>query len=222
MPQENPISILFENNHYIVFNKPAGLLVIPTPKAEKRTLMTLVNESYSKDESWRLHPCHRLDRETSGVIIFAKGKGNQQRLMQAFKERLIKKRYIAFVHGKFAKNKGEMRSHITHRLEGMSHKHSAAKLAITKYKVLEVRKLYSIVEVEPVTGRTNQIRIHFQQSGYPLVGERKYAFARDYSLKFNRVALHAASVEWRDNIDGQYIRVEASLPKDMQEFMQKN
>jgi len=82
--------------------------------------------------------------------------------------------------------------------------------------------LYSIVEVEPVTGRTNQIRIHFQQSGYPLVGERKYAFARDYSLKFNRVALHAASVEWRDNIDGQYIRVEASLPKDMQEFMQKN
>ena len=84
---------LYEDAHVIVFDKPAGLLVIPTPQREDYTLVNIVNAQYAQDQDWRLPPCHRLDRETSGAIIFAKGKSVQRRLMDLFKRRVIKIRY---------------------------------------------------------------------------------------------------------------------------------
>ena len=79
------IEILYEDDQYIVFNKPAGLLVIPTPKGEQRTLVTLVNEQFESDgHAFKLHPCHRIDRDTSGAILFAKGKQNQKLMMDQF------------------------------------------------------------------------------------------------------------------------------------------
>ncbi len=213
------ITVLYEDDHYIVFDKPSGLLVIPTPKGETRTLVNIVNQQYaSGGQSWKLHPCHRIDKETSGAIIFAKGKASQKMMMDVFRERHITKKYVAFVHGKLSPESGEFRKSIQGKLR--SNKKSVS--AITRYKVLETKKQFCVVEVRPVTGRTNQIRIHFSQAGHPLVGDRKHSFARDYALKFRRTALHAASLEWAHPVSHKTIKVKSDLPKDMVEFITKN
>lgn len=218
-----PIEILYEDDHYIVFDKPPGLLVIPTPKNERKTLTNIVNEEYtSRENSWKWHPCHRIDRETSGVIIFAKGKRCQKLMMDVFKKREVVKKYIAFVHGKLSSERGEFHKPVKDVYQKKFRRGLPATPAITRYKVLKAKRAFSIVEVQPVTGRTNQIRIHFSQAGHPIVGDRKYAFARDYTLKFRRTALHAASLKWMQPVSQKWVNVESDLPKDMKEFLKNN
>lgn len=219
---DNPIEILYEDEYFVAFNKPAKLLVIPTPKKETRTLVNIVNKQYTAINAFRLYPCHRLDRDTSGVILFAKGKRNQQIMMQGFKKASVKKKYVAFIQGHLKKNNGEIRSYIKDFEQRKYNKHSPPRLAITQYNVIQVQKKYSVVEVSPITGRTNQIRIHFSEIGHPLVGERKYAFGKDYDLKFRRTALHAKELEWVHPIMKKRIQIVAPLPEDMRNFMHQN
>jgi len=216
------IQILYEDDGYIVFDKPSGLLVIPTPKNEKNTLVNIVNEQYADKGLWNLHPCHRLDKETSGAIIFAKGKHHQKLMMELFKQRLVSKKYIAFVHGQMAKKSGEFHDSIRRFGQNRLRKNFPAQSAMTQYKVIEERKSFSVVEVKPITGRNNQIRIHFSKHGRPLVGDRKYAFQRDYELKFRRTALHAMGLEWRHPMTHQKINVQSGLPNDMEVFLGNN
>ena len=215
------IPVLYEDDSFIVFDKPSGLLVIPAPQIEHNTLVNIVNQQYADKGFWRLWPCHRLDKETSGAILFAKGKSCQKMMMEIFKQRAVTKKYIAFVHGRLSSQQGELRSAICSFDRKKFRKNVSAQLAITGYKVIEQKKMFSIVEVRPVTGRTNQIRIHFSQEKHPLVGDRKYAFGRDYSLKFRRTALHAAELGWKHPVTGQKIKVQSVLPKDMEEFAWK-
>ncbi len=217
------IKVLYEDEHFIVFDKSPGLLVVPSPKNEKNTLQTIVNQQISSsDPSARLFPCHRLDRDTSGVILFARGKENQDLMMEEFKHRRVHKTYIAFVQGKLRNPAGEIKSMIRDFEQVKYQKHSSSKLAITRYKVLTVRRQYSVVEVNPITGRTNQIRIHFSQIGHPLLGERKYAFGKDSPLKFRRTALHALSLKWRHPIYKKEIQIQSPLPEDMERFRSQN
>ncbi len=191
------IKIIFEDDYIMVVNKPPGLLVVPTPKNEKYTLTGILNA----------YPCHRLDRETSGLIVYAKKKDIQDKMLQAFKERKVKKRYIGFVQGFLSKPEGE----INKRIEG--------KEALTYYKVLNEKKEgFSIVEIAPVTGRTNQIRIHMKAIGHPLVGERKFAFGKDFPLKFRRCALHAEYLEFDHPATGKRVSFYAELPLDMKKL----
>ena len=218
-----PIPVLYQDKQYIVFNKPAGLLVVPTPQNELNTLLRIVNHQYGSGKNLeKLYPCHRLDRETSGVILFAKGVQHQEAMMKLFKNRLIKKKYIAFVQGKLHRPTGDLRSTITDQTDKKFNKHTQGKLAVTKYKVRQVKKQYTVVEVEPITGRTNQIRIQFSQIGNPLVGDRKFSFARDFDLKFRRTALHAQSIECKNPITQHVINVTAPLPEDMEVFLARN
>ena len=213
-----PIGVLYEDESFIAFDKPAGLLVIATAKQKERTLLSIVNQQF-QSPSFHLHLCHRLDRETSGVILFAKGKRGQKLMMDVFKRRQVRKKYIAFVQGRLPSASGELKSFILDDQERKYRKDAASKWAVTRYKILETRKYFSVAEVEPVTGRTNQIRIQFSQMRHPLVGERKYAFARDYKIKFRRTALHALSLEWKHPLTGKMIKIEAPLAKDMEEFL---
>ena len=215
------IPLLYEDQYYVVFDKPPGLLVIPTPANEKRTLVNLVNLEYGDPQNCRLHPCHRLDRDTSGAIIFAKGKKNQQLMMQEFHRQRIKKKYIAFIHGKLQNLLGEI-SGWDEQGQRYSPGKARSKTAVTQYRILETRKSYSILEVFPLTGRTNQIRVHFSRIGHPLVGERKFAFPRDFTLKFRRPALHASEVKFEHPVLHKPVKVESALPKDMEEFLAKN
>ena len=205
------IPVVYEDEWLLVLNKPCGLLTIPTPKKELRTLTSILNEDLKeKGLSYRLYPCHRLDRETSGLIIYAKGKSMQRKMMEIFGQKKIKKTYFAFVQGLLSDSEGEIRN----PLEG--------KIAITKYRVMEKRKGFSIVEIMPLTGRTNQIRIHFKRIGHPVVGETRFAFRRDFKLKAKRLCLHAKKLEFVHPATKKIISLVAPLPPDMEDFLNKH
>lgn len=195
----------------MVVDKPAGLLTIPTPKKESRTLTSILNQDLkSKGLSYHLHPCHRLDRETSGLIIYAKGKSIQRKMMDEFKNRRVKKTYLAFVNGIPSQSHGE----IKHPIEGLS--------AITRYKIIEKKNNFAIVEVEPLTGRTNQIRIHFKRIGHPILGETKFAFRKDFKIKAKRLCLHAAGLQFLHPVSKKQINLSIDLAQDMKEFLNEH
>jgi len=216
---QTPVEILYEDKDCVVFYKPSGILVIPTDKNEDHTLVSLVNQQRVGDVY--LHPAHRLDRDTSGVILFAKGKENQQILMDAFKEKKVHKTYIAFVHGRLDSSEGKIRIPIKDFYQRKFQKDLPPQSALTLYKVMEYRKDYTVVQVNPITGRTNQIRIHFAKLGHPLVGEDKYCFRKDFALRFRRTALHATELSWPHPVSGKMITVQSPLPQDMTNFLEK-
>ena len=223
-----PIKALYEDEQFMAFYKPAGLLSVASGshKQAESCLEDTVNEFYREEVDGvpgaKLHPCHRLDRETSGVIFFAKGKMNQQALMDLFHKRLVHKRYIAFVHGRVTRPAGTIRIPVKDAFADKFSPDSEAKEAATKYKVLEIRTKFSILEAEPITGRTNQLRIHFKAIGHPIVGENKYIFRKDYDLRFKRTALHAAEIAFKHPVTGKDVKVEAKLSADMMNFLDRN
>lgn len=220
---KNKIPVLFENDIVVIFDKPSGMIVIPSPRNETTTMVAAVNRQFQEfAQSFKLHPCHRLDRETSGVIMFAKGKKYQQTMMDLFKKQEVGKKYIAFVQGNLKRNAGEIQGFISDVDHLKYNKQKSPKFAKSHFRVLEQKRQFSIVEVQPITGRTNQIRIQFSQVGHPIVGDRKYSIVRRFPLKFNRTALHAASLEWVDPVTSQKIKVSSKLPKDMEVFRARN
>jgi 23S rRNA pseudouridine1911/1915/1917 synthase len=205
------IPIVFEDDWLLVVDKPAGLLSVPAPGRSGRTLTGILNQDIQeRGLTYRLHPCHRLDRDTSGLLIYAKSKSIEEKMADAFRGRLVSKKYTAFVHGKLACPQGQ----ITRSIEGKS--------SLTKYRVLELKSNYSVVEVSPVTGRTNQIRIHFKYLHHPLVGEDKFAFRKDFALRSKRVCLHAGYLEFKHPVTAKMITVQAALPADMQRFLEEH
>lgn len=202
------IGVVYEDDWFLIADKPVGLLTIPTPKNESRTLTSILNADLKKRGiTYRLHPCHRLDRETSGLIIYAKGKASQKKMMQTFKQGKVRKEYIAFLQGRLESNRGLIKNPI----EG--------KTAQTEYAVLEKRSGFSVVKVYPLTGRTNQIRIHFKKVGHPVLGETKFAFRRDFKIKARRLCLHARHLEFIHPVNNERIYLDINLPEDLEEFL---
>jgi len=211
---KNRYGIVYEDEHIIIINKPSGMLVVPTPKGETNTLTDLLNQELDRRGVLaNACPCHRIDRETSGLVIYAKSKAVQQIMMEQFKARLVKKTYIAFVHGIVRKDSDTLQGNV------YSEKKRKTELMITKYRVIERKKDFTIIEVQPVTGRTNQIRIHLKSLGHPLVGESVYAFRKDFKLRFKRVALHAKMLEFSHPVLGKKMNFNLPLPEDMGKFI---
>lgn len=215
------IKIKFEDNDFIVFEKPSGLLVFPAVNNSPKTLTDIVNEHYSEagNDARKLFPCHRLDRETTGLIIYAKGKSNQKRMMEMFKNKQIQKKYMAIVHGVVEKDSGTIKGKVVNLEKFKYNKVSEAEFGQTNYKVIMRYSKFTLVEVDLLTGKTNQIRIHFKQIGHPLLGERKYVFAKNYSVKFKRCALHAYFLEFNNPNSQERIRIKSDLPNDMAELL---
>lgn len=204
------IPVIYEDDWLLVANKPSGLLTIPTAKKETRTLTSILNNDLKERAVlYRLHPCHRLDRDTSGLIIYAKGKSIQKKMMELFKDKKIKKTYIAFINGILSKPVSQIKSPI----EGLS--------AVTEYKVIRSFGGFSIVEAAPLTGRTNQIRIHFKQIGHPILGDTKYAFRRDFNIKAKRLCLFAKELEFNHPVTRRRIHLSIDLPEDLKELLDK-
>lgn len=211
------INIVYEDDYLLIVDKPSGLLTIPTPKKETRTLTGILNEEAKKKQlNLRLYPCHRLDRETSGLIIYAKSKRIQQMMMESFHRQEVHKEYIAFVRGKLKEPSGRIKSYIRHD------EREEPKLAVTDFEVVNSFKDFSEIKVFPRTGRTNQIRIHFKQIGHPLLGERKFAFARDFKVKFKRLALHSSRLIFNHPITGKRLDIYSELPPDMERLRGKH
>lgn len=202
--------VLYEDERIVAVEKPAGLLSVPAPGKAGRSLEEIMAPLLlSRGLKYRLYPCHRLDVETSGVILFAKGRAARSAITDLFRHRKVEKTYIALVQGQPAREEGIL----TRKLEGRS--------ARTEYQVRERRGLYSIVEVRPVTGRKNQIRLHFKAAGHPLVGETRFAFRRDFPLPVRRLMLHAGGLGFIDPWTGEARQILSALPGDMQNFLEK-
>jgi len=205
--------ILYEDRDILVASKPAGLLTIATEAEKERTayfiLTDYVRKGYAKSRK-RLFIVHRLDRETSGVLVFAKSEEAKRRLQGQWED--TAKTYLAVVHGRCEKSAdtittylAENRNHVVYSTTDSA----KGKLSHTAYKALKRAKDVSLLEVRPLTGRKNQIRVHLAGIGHPIVGDRKYGTGGD---THTRLALHARSIAFRHPFSGQTVAFEAEAP----------
>jgi len=207
------LAILYEDSDILVVDKPAGLLTIATAKEKSRTLYFMLTDYVRKGSSKsrrRLFVVHRLDRETSGILVFAKNKGAKLFLQGHWQE--TEKKYLGVVHGKLEKRADTITSYLA---ENRAHVVYATadpqkgKLSRTAYRVLKERKGFSLLEVSPLTGRKHQIRVHLADIGHPVVGEKKYG-RKDKS--HTRLALHARSISFKHPFSGERLTFEAEVP----------
>ena len=210
---KKPFEIVFDDDYLIVVNKIAKVLIQASKKEAKHTLTSLLT-SQMRD---KVFPCHRLDRETTGLVIYAKSSEMQQKIMDQFRHREVKKKYIAFVKGNFKEKKGVWEGKIIDR-EGKIFDEKS-KYAKTFYRVLKDFLGWSMLELSPITGRTNQLRIQLAKISHPILGEDKYAFRRDFKIKFKRLALHAFYLNFIHPVSKQKVSLEVDLAKDLSEFL---
>lgn len=227
--------ILLENDHYIVINKPARLLSIPDREGKEISLKTLLQEKYGQ-----IFTVHRLDRDTSGIIVFAKEEETHKFLSQAFEERTVIKKYIGLVTGSIPEKKKTIDAPIMMQpgKQGVMMVHKKGKPSVTDYEVLEKFGKFSLVQFQIHTGRTHQIRVHMQHIGHPVVCDELYgdgtpvlvsSLKRNFNLSKNveeetpilsRLALHAEQLQFTD-LTGTTYNLDAPLPKDMRALLQQ-
>jgi 23S rRNA pseudouridine955/2504/2580 synthase/23S rRNA pseudouridine1911/1915/1917 synthase len=227
--------IVFENEQLVVCNKPAGLLSIPDREGKDVSLKILLQEKFGK-----IFTIHRLDRETSGLIVFAKDEETHKFLSEAFESRKVEKYYLGIVTGVLPEKKKTIHAPIMEHSfkKGTMIVHSKGKESITDYEVEQEYGKFSLVKFRIHTGRTHQIRVHMQNEGHPIVCDELYGDAapirlsmikKNYKLSKNeeeerpilaRLGLHA----WKLKIPlptGESMEFESPLPKDMRALLQQ-
>lgn len=185
-----PFDIIYEDNHIIVVNKPSGLLTIATEKEKDKTLYHIVREYLvSKNKNARIFVIHRLDKDTSGIVIFAKDEKTKNRLQENWNEFVKLREYVAVVHGKLEKKQDKIVQKLKETKTNLVYvsKEDDAKEAITNYEVIKENESYSLLKVTIETGRKNQIRVAFSSKKHPIVGDKKYGDKDGES----RLMLHA-------------------------------
>jgi len=212
-----PPVVLGEDKHLIAIDKPAGILTVPASDGRGTNLQDVMRRRALRTGE-ECHPVHRLDRDTTGVLLFAKTRPALSTLLDAFKERTVSKTYLALVHGRPSPKKGTIRTYIAER--GMTATSSPRPIrggreAITRYRTIEAFRDATLIECSPETGRFNQIRVHFSGLGHPLVGERKYAVASRHALRFKRPVLHAVRLQIVHPASGARTTFESPLPTDV-------
>ena len=213
--KQNPrIKILFEDEHIIIVNKQAGLLSVATNKMEPDTLHSrVVNYLKSQNEKSWAFIVHRLDRETSGVMIFAKHKRHKEYLQEQFARREVHRIYHALVEGKPQTDRGTIREWLLEdkflRVKAVKKNHPQAKEAITHYSVEDNDEFASLVQLTIETGRRHQIRVGLANLGCPVVGDSDHGAEGN---PIGRIALHASSLEFLHPETDDPVRFEAPIP----------
>lgn len=229
------IDVIYENDDFAAINKPAGTLVHRPEKGpkslQKESVLTdWIKEHYPETKEVGDEPnlrpgiVHRLDEDTSGILLIAKNQHFFSHLKELFQKHEVKKTYLALVHGRMAgkgrieKPIGLISGSVKRSVNGKNLK--MIKEAVTEYKVLKVLKgKYSLLRIFPETGRTHQIRVHLASIGHPIVGDRLYGIKKeDKELGLTRQFLHAESAEFGLE-DGSRIKIEAELPGDLLGFL---
>jgi 23S rRNA pseudouridine1911/1915/1917 synthase len=202
------IKILFEDDHIIVIDKPAGLLSISTEEEKERTAYRILNE-YLKAKGQRVFIVHRLDRDTSGIMVFAKTEEAKRRLQERWHE--TEKKYIALVEGIPEKKEGVITSKLKESKTLLVYETDSrdAKPSATAYKVLKTAIGYSLLELKLLTGRKNQIRVHLSGIGVPVAGDKKYGAKTN---PFNRLCLHAWRLSLTHPVTGKKLIFESKIP----------
>ncbi len=226
LAEDIPLSVLFEDDHLLVIDKPANLVVHPAAGHPSGTLVNAVLHHLQADlrgvsGSDRPGIVHRLDRDTTGVILVAKTVRAQELAARAFAERRVQKIYRAIVHGVPAPREGTIDTlfgrHPRDR-KRFSSKVLTGKRAVTHYRVLEPLRSAALLEVRLETGRTHQIRVHLADRGHPLIGDPVYG--RRPPVPFERPALHALSLEIEHPITGRKLTCEAPIPQDFLDLLE--
>lgn len=207
------LAVLYEDKDILVVDKPAGLLTVATEREKSRTAHSILTDYIRKGcgrSRKQLFVVHRLDRDTSGVLIFAKSEEAKFRLQDRWKE--TEKKYLAVVHGRCEKSSGTITSYLAEDSQYNVYTTSDStkgKLSQTAYTVLRMTKRYSLLELTLHTGRKNQIRVHLAGIGHPIVGDIKYGKADDAQP---RMALHARSISFRHPFSGKELSFTSEVP----------
>jgi tRNA pseudouridine32 synthase/23S rRNA pseudouridine746 synthase/23S rRNA pseudouridine1911/1915/1917 synthase len=208
------VVILHEDRDIIVVDKASGLLTIGTDRDKTRTAHALLNDYVRKGNPRsknRVFIVHRLDRETSGILVFARSEEAKLFLQQNWEQ--TEKSYLAVVHGRLTPREGAITSLLAENAAHHVYSTTDAtqgKLAHTVYRVLrEIREL-SLLEIDLLTGRKHQIRVHLAEKGHPLVGDRRYGRGNDTCP---RLALHARSITFQHPVSGQRLTFSAEIPE---------
>lgn len=237
-------SILYEDSEVLVIDKPPGLVVNRAESVKGETVQDWVEKEFrvsrlefreeDKDFVDRSGIVHRIDKETSGILLIAKTPQTFYELQRQFKERQVKKTYLALVHGKVSPEEGEIRAPIG-RLPWNRERFGivpGGKEAVTKYKSMQCyvsnmmgkEEECSLLEVSPETGRTHQIRVHLKYINHPIVGDWLYAgrkTARDDRSDGTRVMLHAWKISFLHPVSGELVAIECPMPDDMKRIIKR-
>jgi len=229
------ISILYEDKNLLAVNKPSGLVIHTDGRTKEVSLVDWIKEKYPECEKvgeplkigtgetikrWGI--VHRIDRETSGVVLVAKNQKTYDFLKKQFLDREIEKFYHAMVYGEvrydegiinlpIGRNKSDFRKRATGKAV-----RGEEKEAITHYKTLARKQKISFIEANPQTGRTHQLRVHFADIGHGIIGDKQYGVAKKSPLNIKRLALHAYAIEF-ELPEGKIIKIVAPYPPDFQE-----
>lgn len=211
--RQKGFSIVYEDDDLIVIDKHAGLLSIATDKEKRATAYSLLSDHVKKqNEDNKIFVVHRLDRETSGIMLFAKSEKVKMKLQESWNDTIIERSYVAVVEGSVEKTEGVITSFL---VEGKTFKvHSSldpkrGKKAITNYKTLKSNKNYSLLKVNLETGRKNQIRVHMQDLEHSIVGDKKYGAM---SSPIKRLGLHAQQLSFIHPTSGEKLFFETKIP----------
>lgn len=201
------LPILYEDNDFLAIDKPAGLLTVATDQEKRKTAYHMVKE-YCKKRHQSIYVLHRLDQETSGVLLFAKS-STVQKYMQNHWNQVVKTRgYYAIVNGTGMPPKGTIQTYLKENSTHMVYSSKTGKLAITNYEVIKENKSSTLLNIHLDTGRKNQIRVHMRELGHPILGDAKYGDVHT----FPRLALHAYHLEFIHPKTKKIISVQSEIP----------
>lgn len=223
-PEDIPLDIVYEDADAIVVNKPRGMVVHPSAGHYSGTLVNALLHHCTdlSGVNGRLRPgiVHRIDKDTSGLLMAAKNDAAHRSLAEQLKEHTVTRKYIAVVHGVLPHHHGTVDAPIgrdAHDRKLFTVTERNGKRAVTHFAVVERLKEHTVLELKLETGRTHQIRVHMKFIGHPLVGDPMYGRSRDKEMAGQ--ALHAAVLGFRHPRSGEYLEFAAPLPKDMNELL---
>lgn len=224
-PQDIPLNLIYKDNSILVINKPSGMVVHPGPGNPSHTLANALIHHFHEVQTIgpenRPGIVHRLDKETSGVLVAARNQKAYYFLKRQFKQRKVEKNYLGLVWGRISEPEGELTwpigRHVRDRAR-MSVKTAKPRRAHTFYWVKERFDHFTLLVIKPVTGRTHQIRVHFATAGHPLAGDRRYGKKKDTS-RAPRLFLHASALAFAHPETGTRMDFTAPLPADLKKFL---
>ncbi len=216
-PEKIPLDIFYENEHWLIVNKPSGMMVHPATGIYTGTLVNALlyhcKNLSDYNTAMRAGIVHRLDKETSGLMVVAKDNKTHAKIAQQFQKHEVRKRYVALVRGKVEFDQGmidaSLGRHPIHRQKKTVRFDESAKEAITYYEVLKRHDDTTLIALFPQTGRTHQLRVHMAHLNHPILGDDKYG-RKD---TFPRLALHAQSIGFTDPTSKRYVEFSSVIPR---------
>lgn len=214
------LNVIYEDDTFIAINKPNGLLTIASDKEKQLTAYRMISDYVASGDKYsRVYITHRLDKETSGVLLISKDEKMRDELQDDWNKNVKTRGYLAIVEGKMAKKKGTIESYLletsTNLMYSTTNKKEGKK-AITHYEVIKENKYYSMLRIKLDTGRKNQIRVHLKELGHPVIGDDKYGSKLN---PIKRLGLHAELLEFYHPKSKELVSIKARAPKEFTTIM---